>query len=339
MRVLALLGLAVAAAAAVAAAVAATPLEGCYVDCDKGAAGPSDCNGRILPHVVSMSSTVTTAEWCSNQCKAKGFALSGVEAARACFCGNTLVEPANPKVPNTECCAACAGNDTQTCGAVYRIFISETANPSPWRVPDCPRAPTNQHASDPRSIFNGTTMLTDGYLDQPYCATYPSTATTQERWLCTITSDDKGEGTGGEHVVSIYSDDAGRTWSKPVSVEPPPLNTKLANAYSMTVIAPGMSKTGGDRAYAIYNMNLHNVTSFPGACVLSHSLSRSRCPPPPRPITSQYVCGRVCGCSTLCDPAIQSSCDTVVPAWIGLHALIHVNVGTTAPRQPMMVPV
>jgi hypothetical protein len=79
-----------------------------------------------------------------------------------------------------------------------------------------------------------------------------------------VTASAGSEGSASEHVVSVYSDDAGATWSKPQSVEPPPQNLELANAYSMTVVAEGVGKGGADRAYAIYNMNLDNVTSFPG---------------------------------------------------------------------------
>ena len=66
---------------------------GCYVDCDKGAAAPVGCNGRILPHLVAMYWANMTAELCTNTCREKGFALSGVESAHSCFCGNALTQP------------------------------------------------------------------------------------------------------------------------------------------------------------------------------------------------------------------------------------------------------
>jgi hypothetical protein len=109
-------------------------------------------------------------------------------------------------------------------------------------------------------MFNGITMLHDGYLDQPYCDVIPSTG----RWICTITDNVKPEGSAGEHVAAIWSDDNGKTWTKPVSVEPAPNNTLLANAYSMTIVAPGMGRTEAgaptERVYSIYNMNTQNVT-------------------------------------------------------------------------------
>ena len=63
-------------------------------------------------------------------------------------------------------------------------------------------------------------------------------------------------------MQTLYSDDAGATWSDAVSVEPIPINTELANAYSLIIAAPGMAADGGERLYTLYNMNLHNVTQF-----------------------------------------------------------------------------
>jgi hypothetical protein len=56
--------------------------------------------------------------------------------------------------------------------------------------------------------------------------------------------------------MALWSDDAGATWSQTVSVEPSPVNKQLANAYSMTIVAPGMGVGGDPRVYAIYNMNV-----------------------------------------------------------------------------------
>ena len=76
-------------------------------------------------------------------------------------------------------------------------------------------------------MFNGTMMLAEGYLDQPYCGTLPS-----GRWICTITGNSRPEGSPGEHVMALWSDDYGASWSDTVSVEPAPVNIELANAYS-----------------------------------------------------------------------------------------------------------
>ena len=96
--------------------IAPPNLAGCYVDCGTGT------HGRTLSHTIAMDTGIDTAEWCFKKCKSLNFTLSGVEASHGCFCGNELAEPANPKVADTQCCAPCAGNETQTCGGTVLFF-------------------------------------------------------------------------------------------------------------------------------------------------------------------------------------------------------------------------
>ncbi|XP_065833613.1 uncharacterized protein [Oscarella lobularis] len=120
---------------------------------------------------------------------------------------------------------------------------------------DSPSPPTQ----DPRYLSNGSEMLVSGYLDQPYCVVDASRA---RRWVCTITQDSQHEGGQGERVVSLFSSDKGKTWSHPLALEP---NTSLANSYSTILITPA------GRIYAIYNMNLDNVTMLPSGKPISRS--------------------------------------------------------------------
>ena len=92
---------------------------------------------------------------------------------------------------------------------------------------------------DSRNLFNGTLMLRSGYLDQPYCDVMPN-----GRWICTITASASAEGGKGEHVAALWSDDSGESWSRPVTIEPLPLGLLLPNAYSMTLVAPGVGVGG-----------------------------------------------------------------------------------------------
>ena len=114
----------------------------------------------------------------------------------------------------------------------------------------CLAAAVGASPGDPRDLRSGTVMLEAGYLDQPYCATLPRTG----RWLCTqkksaktakksktnreksrgarrgtITMNSRPEGSPGEHVAALWSDDRGATWSSPVALEPAPLGLELAN--------------------------------------------------------------------------------------------------------------
>jgi hypothetical protein len=100
-------------------------------------------------------------------------------------------------------------------------------------------------------------MQRAAYNDQPYCTFLPS----RSRWLCVITTNAGArEGGAGEHMESLFSDDAGRTWSAGAPIEPAPL--ALTNAYGTVV------QTDYGRVYCIYNFNAQNVTRSPAGAPL-----------------------------------------------------------------------
>ena len=66
-----------------------------------------------------------------------------------------------------------------------------------------------------RDITTGWEIPSENYCDQPYIV-----KTDDGAWLCAITTGHGCEGVRGQHVVSMRSTDMGRTWSKPVDVEP-----------------------------------------------------------------------------------------------------------------------
>ena len=70
-------------------------------------------------------------------------------------------------------------------------------------------------AQDPRDIRTGAVLPDQSYCDQPYVV-----RTGDGAWLCVMTTGSKHEGSNGQHVVSLRSTDHGRTWSKPVALEP-----------------------------------------------------------------------------------------------------------------------
>ena len=106
---------------------------------------------------------------------------------------------------------------------------------------------------DWRNYTAGQLMLRDSYLDQPYCVQW-SNASVSNRWVCAITRNSFPEGSAGEHVEALYSDDAGTSWVVGVRLEP---SSNLTNAYSTLIL------TDSGRILAVYNMNLDNVTHFP----------------------------------------------------------------------------
>jgi hypothetical protein len=83
---------------------------------------------------------------------------------------------------------------------------------------------------DPRNLINGMLMLVDDYLDQPYCVVWNNA--TQHAWVCTITANDKPEGSPGEHVMTLRSIDMGASWEAAQDLEP---GNTLVNAYSTIV--------------------------------------------------------------------------------------------------------
>jgi hypothetical protein len=233
----------------------ATVTPGCYTD---------SLSNRLLPHMPlkNMDPTIN-AETCNAACAAKNYTVGGLEAGHACMCGNELTPPIGPLLPMIDCCTPCIGNASQVCGGEFKLLVFNVGKPPVHPPAECPQF---QPVEDPRHIRKGVHMLTQGYLDQPYCVVMRPKKHDAERpgrWVCTITGSMGGEGSAGEHVQTLYSDDSGATWSDPVSVEPNPINTELANAYSVILTAPGMATHGGERIYTLYNMNIDNVTALP----------------------------------------------------------------------------
>ncbi len=96
-----------------------------------------------------------------------------------------------------------------------------------------------------RNIATGFNIPSEGYADQPYIV-----KTDDGAWLCAITTGSGHEGAGGQHIVSMRSTDHGRTWEKPVDIEP-------ADGPEASYVV--LLKTPYGRIYALYNHNTDNV--------------------------------------------------------------------------------
>ncbi|MBD3385423.1 hypothetical protein GF407_10920 [candidate division KSB1 bacterium] len=70
-------------------------------------------------------------------------------------------------------------------------------------------------AGDWRNIRNGREIPSKTYADQPYIV-----KTDDGAWLCIITTGAGLEGEAGQHVITMRSKDQGKSWSKPVALEP-----------------------------------------------------------------------------------------------------------------------
>eukprot|EP01079_Euglenida_sp_SAG-EU17-18_P002137 gene2137-3068_t len=160
------------------------------------------------------------------------------------FCSDSLSN-SSASAPDSKCRDPCSGDPSSTCGGYFAVQVAAVSDlpPSPPAPPEIP---------DSRSFSAGVRVLLDDYLDQPYCI--QGAGPRRDAWVCIITADSFHEGGAGEHMVSVTSTDHGANWSAPVRIEP---NTTLANSYGTVVVTPA------GRVYAMYNMNLDNITCLP----------------------------------------------------------------------------
>lgn len=98
---------------------------------------------------------------------------------------------------------------------------------------------------DPRHLSNGWNIPSEGYADQPYIV-----KTDDNAWLCVMTTAEGAEGAARQHIIALRSTDQGRTWGKPVDIEPagPP-----EASYAVLLKVPY------GRIYCFYNHNTDRV--------------------------------------------------------------------------------
>lgn len=106
-------------------------------------------------------------------------------------------------------------------------------------------------AADPRNILNGRHIPGESYVDQPYMVVASNGA-----WVCTLTTGRGLEGQSGQHVVSTFSKDQGKTWSEPVDIEP-------ASGPEASWATPLITPSG--RIYVFYTYNGDNVVTLPNS--------------------------------------------------------------------------
>jgi hypothetical protein len=104
---------------------------------------------------------------------------------------------------------------------------------------------SGSHSDDPRNIVNGWEIPRENYSDQPYVV-----ITKDGNWLCVLTTGIGVEGIAGQHIIATISSDKGRTWSKPVDIEP-------ANGPEASWVMPLATPSG--RVYAFYTYNFDNL--------------------------------------------------------------------------------
>jgi hypothetical protein len=103
---------------------------------------------------------------------------------------------------------------------------------------------------DPRNIVTGSIIPDEFYADQPYIV-----KTNDGAWLCVMTTGPGAEGAGGQHVVSLRSNDRGKTWEKAVDIEP---KDGPEASYAVAL------KADSGRIFVFYNHNTDNVRQVIG---------------------------------------------------------------------------
>ena len=95
--------------------------------------------------------------------------------------------------------------------------------------------------TDWRSFEAGDQIYTSGYIDQPYVVVLNDAT-----WLCVFTTGAGKEGAGGQHIVASRSADQGKSWSRPVDIEP-------ADGPPASWAMPYLTRYG--RVYVFYDYN------------------------------------------------------------------------------------
>ena len=140
---------------------------------------------------------------------------------------------------------------------LFAMSLAEAASPPAGLAAAIP---------DPRHIANGWPIPSEGYADQPYIV-----KTDDGAWLCAITTGKGTEGATGQHVIAMRSTDQGRTWEKPVDIEPA---SGPEASYAVLLKVPY------GRIYAFYNHNTDNVREVKtedGGVVPARGFARPLC--------------------------------------------------------------
>lgn len=98
---------------------------------------------------------------------------------------------------------------------------------------------------DSRHLSNGWEIPGDQYCDQPYLV-----KTDDGAWLCAMTTAQGAEGSATQNILTTRSTDQGKTWSKPVFVEP---------AGGPEASYAVLLKVPRGRVYCFYNHNTDNT--------------------------------------------------------------------------------
>lgn len=104
-------------------------------------------------------------------------------------------------------------------------------------------------ADDTRLVPAGDVIPAQYYADQPYVI-----KTADGAWLCVVTTGSGHEGSRGQHIVSLRSDDCGKTWSPTVPIESP---EGPEASWAVPMLAPS------GRVFVFYVYNGEDIRELP----------------------------------------------------------------------------
>lgn len=99
---------------------------GCFAD---------NLGSRTLQGYTFAADNMTQAV-CAAQCSSRGFAFSGTEYGRECYCA-----PYAPQVKSTACTMTCAGSNGELCGGPNALTVLQDTKVKAADAPSCPSLP------------------------------------------------------------------------------------------------------------------------------------------------------------------------------------------------------
>ncbi|CAC5379818.1 unnamed protein product [Mytilus coruscus] len=93
----------------------ADPASDGYIGCYK-----DDSNRHLKYKISNLGNSITLAK-CREHCK--GYKYTGLQWRTYCLCGNELANKQYPRIPESDCNMACAGEKNRMCGSGYRNSI------------------------------------------------------------------------------------------------------------------------------------------------------------------------------------------------------------------------
>lgn len=113
-------------------------------------------------------------------------------------------------------------------------------------------------AQDPRDASLGRPIPAVAYTDMPLVVTLNDGS-----WLCVLTTGTGEEGATGQHITAVRSFDQGRTWSKPIAIEPPSPVAGGESSWAVPLHVPHQGDPSLGRVYVFYIFNGEPVRAVP----------------------------------------------------------------------------